>query len=79
MAGNVEATRKAEEQTLHATVMRMLRSAGGVIWIGEIRNEYTGGENRLRWYGHVMRWNGNLMTIEVMNIKGGKNGRCAVY
>lgn len=60
-------TRKADTQKLHVAEMNMLRWPGGVTCLDKVRNEYIRGsfkvadislklrENRLRWYGHVMR------------------------
>ncbi|CAG5013738.1 unnamed protein product [Parnassius apollo] len=65
----------------------MLRWSGGVSRTDKIRNDYIRGsfkvamvyeklrENRLRWYGHVMRRDDDHMTKRVMNIEEGKKGR----
>lgn len=79
--------RKTDEQKIHTTEMKMLRWSGGVSKMDKIRNEYIRGtfkvakiheklsENRLRWYGHVMRRDEDHMTKRVMNIEDGKRGR----
>ncbi|CAG4947175.1 unnamed protein product [Parnassius apollo] len=65
----------------------MLRWSAGVSRTDKIRNDYIRGsfkvamvheilrENRLRWYGHVMRRDDDHMTKRVMNIEEGKKGR----
>ncbi|CAG5046622.1 unnamed protein product [Parnassius apollo] len=79
--------RKTDEQKLHVTEKKMLRWSGGVSRTDKIRNDYIRGsfkvamvheklrENRLRWYGHVMRRDDDHMTKKVMNIEEGKKGR----
>ncbi|XP_063629446.1 uncharacterized protein LOC134800816 [Cydia splendana] len=79
--------RKEDEQRIHVTEMKMLRWAGGVTRLDRIRNEYIRGtfkvikfedklrENRLRWYGHVMRRDQDHMTRAVMQIEEMKRGR----
>ena len=81
------ATRKCDEQKMHVTEMKMLRWAGGVTKLDKIRNEYIRGtfkvaeiqhkmqENRLRWFGHIMRRNEDHMTRQVMAMEEGKRGR----
>ncbi|XP_047989241.1 uncharacterized protein LOC125228628 [Leguminivora glycinivorella] len=66
--------------------MKMLRWSGGVTLKDRVRNEYIRGtfkvacitdklqENRLRWYGHVMRRNKEHMTRVVMEIEEPKRG-----
>ncbi|CAK1578064.1 unnamed protein product [Parnassius mnemosyne] len=79
--------RKTDEQNLHVTEMKMLRWSGGVSRMDKIRNYYTRGsfkvamvhkklrENRMRWYGHVMRQDDDHVSKKVMNIEEGKKGR----
>lgn len=79
--------RKSDEQRVHATEMKMLRWSGGVTRMDKIRNEYVRGtfkvaqiheklrENRLRWYGHVMRRDDDHMTKKVLNIEENRRGR----
>ena len=71
---------KKHEQQLHVAEMKMLRWAGGVTRLDKIRNEYIRGtfkvapitekvqENRLRWYGHIMRRNDSYSVKTVLNI-----------
>ncbi|XP_022207903.1 uncharacterized protein LOC111064468 [Nilaparvata lugens] len=75
------AMRKSDEQQIHVTEMKMLRWSGGVTLKDKVRNEYVRGtfkvanitnklwENRLRWYGHVMRRSEDHMTRLVMEIE----------
>ncbi|CAG4974788.1 unnamed protein product [Parnassius apollo] len=78
--------RRTDEQKIHLTEMKMRLWRGGVSRKDKMRNDYIRGsfkvatvhekfrENRLRWYGHVMRRYDDHMSKRVMNIEEGKKG-----
>ncbi|KAL0809484.1 hypothetical protein ABMA28_011031 [Loxostege sticticalis] len=79
--------KKAHEQKLHTTEMKMLRWAGGVTRLDKVRNEYVRGsfgvapiaekmrESRLRWYGHIMRRDENHPVRRALSIPERPKGR----
>ncbi|XP_047983973.1 uncharacterized protein LOC125224599 [Leguminivora glycinivorella] len=80
------ATTKQHINKLHVTEMRMLRWSGGVTLLDKIRNDYIRGsfkvapiaeklkENRLRWYGHILRRPEDHMVKLALNMPTQKRG-----
>ncbi|XP_047995668.1 uncharacterized protein LOC125233640 [Leguminivora glycinivorella] len=67
--------------------MKMLRWSGGVTRLDRVRNEYVRGsfrvapipekltENRLRWFGHVMRRDDEYVVKRALDLPEKKRGR----
>ncbi|XP_045492918.1 uncharacterized protein LOC123700390 [Colias croceus] len=80
------AIKKAQEQRVHVNEMKMLRWAAGVTRLDKVRNEYIRGsfkvapisekltEQRLRWYGHVMRREENHVVRRALNLPNRRRG-----
>ena len=82
------ASKKAQEERLNVTEMKMLRWMSGVTKVDRIRNERIRGtvkvieiskkvqERRLQWYGHVMRRDEDYVGKRVMRMEvQGTRGR----
>lgn len=78
---------KQHQQKIHTTEMKMLRWAGGVTMEDKVRNEFIRGtfkvrpinekikENRLRWYGHVMRREEDHIVKTALRLEESRAGR----
>ncbi|XP_063385560.1 uncharacterized protein LOC134673382 [Cydia fagiglandana] len=81
------ATCKQQINKMHVTEMRMLRWSGGVTLLDKIRNDFIRGsfkvapisdklkENRLRWYGHILRRPEDHMVKIALNMPTQKRGK----
>lgn len=79
--------KESHVQKLHTAEMKMLRWSGGVTRLDKVRNEYIRGsfkvapihnkltENRLRWYGHVMRRPEEHVVKTALSLPENKRGR----
>ncbi|XP_063534964.1 uncharacterized protein LOC134744947, partial [Cydia strobilella] len=80
------ALKKVHEQKVHTNEMRMLRWAAGVTRLDKVRNEHIRGsfkiapiteklsEQRLRWYGHIMRRGDDHVVKKALALQETKRG-----